>query len=55
MLNSGNPENTISNQEHSKGVGTGTFEKTQADQKVGYPTKTEAQFLKAHLGNEKGK
>jgi hypothetical protein len=40
---------------HAKGVGSGTFEKTQADQKVGYPTDTGAQFTKAHLGNEKGK
>ncbi|GAB7332889.1 hypothetical protein MBLNU13_g04605t1 [Cladosporium sp. NU13] len=51
----GDPENTISNQTHAKGIGSGTFEQTQADQKVGYPTKTEAQFLKAQVGNEKGK
>ncbi|KAM0722010.1 hypothetical protein Q7P37_002936 [Cladosporium fusiforme] len=51
----GNPENTISNQEHAKGVSTPTFEKSQADQKVGTPNSASAAFSKAHLGNEKGK
>jgi hypothetical protein len=51
----GNPDNTVSNQMHAKGPGSGVFEKTQADQKVGYPTKAEAQFNQAHLGNDKGK
>jgi len=51
----GNSEDTSSNQTHHKGPGTGIFEQTHADQKVGYPSETEAQFRKAHLGNEKGK
>lgn len=51
----GDPHNTVSNQHHAKGLGTGTFENTQADQKVGYPNKVEASFLKAQVGNEKGK
>jgi len=36
-------------------MGTGPFEETQADQKVGYPNKVEAAFKKTHTGNEKGK
>jgi hypothetical protein len=55
MSVAGNADNTASNQTKMKGAGTGAFEKTHADQKVGYPTATEAQFTKAHLGNEKGK
>jgi hypothetical protein len=51
----GNSENTVSNQVHSKGVGTGTFEKNHAEQKVSDHTETGAQFMKAQLGNEKGK
>jgi hypothetical protein len=51
----GDSENTISNQMHSKGVGTKTFENNHADQKVSNHTETGAQFMKAQLGNEKGK
>jgi hypothetical protein len=38
-----------------KGMGTEAFKNTQADQKVGYPNKTEAQFKQAHTGDDKGK
>lgn len=51
----GNPENTISNQEHAKGISTPTFENSQSDQKVGSPNGPAAQYSKAHYGNEKGK
>jgi hypothetical protein len=51
----GNADNTAANQTHMKGAGTAAFDKTHADQKVGQPTASEAQFSKAHLGNEKGK
>jgi len=53
--NPGNSENTVSNQTHSKGVGTAAFENSHADQKVSDHTATGGQFMKAQLGNEKGK
>lgn len=54
-LELGNPENTISNQEHAKGISTPTFENSHADQKVGTSNGPAAQYSKAHYGNEKGK
>ncbi|KAL1588334.1 hypothetical protein WHR41_02780 [Cladosporium halotolerans] len=51
----GNPDNTISYQEHEKGLATPPFENSQSDQKVGYSSAPAAQFYKATAGNEKGK
>ena len=55
ISDAGDSGRSDSNQTHLKGMGTGPFEETQADQKVGYPNKVEAAFKKTHTGNEKGK
>lgn len=55
LSKSGNPDNTISCQEHEKGLATPPFENSQSDQKVGYSSAPAAQFYKATAGNEKGK
>jgi len=53
--NAGNSDSTNPNQTHAKGMGTESFANSHADQKVGTPNQTEAQFKKAHTGDDKGK